>query len=110
MLEHYSEVLVKKFDEVFYWLHVKTNIGHFRAAVSFLKQFKGTLPTRFVMFPPVRKWMEAQLMEERLLKHIYGKAGVRMEMSGCFHYVWVTSTRTCRGEQYVTSTRNFPTA
>lgn len=100
-----SEVAGDKIDEVFIG-SCMTNIGHFRAAGKLLEQFKGTLPTRLWMSPPT-KMDEAQLMEEGYF-NIYGKAGVRMEMSGC-SLCMGNQARVLAGSTVLsTSTRNFP--
>jgi aconitate hydratase 2/2-methylisocitrate dehydratase len=100
-----SEVAGDKIDEVFIG-SCMTNIGHFRAAGKLLEQFKGTLPTRLWMSPPT-KMDEAQLMEEGYF-NIYGKAGVRMEMSGC-SLCMGNQARVLAGATVLsTSTRNFP--
>ncbi|MFT5542192.1 MAG: aconitate hydratase 2/2-methylisocitrate dehydratase [Glaciecola sp.] len=100
-----SEVAGDKIDEVFIG-SCMTNIGHFRAAGKLLEQFKGTLPTRLWMSPPT-KMDEAQLMEEGYFS-IYGKAGVRMEMSGC-SLCMGNQARVLAGATVLsTSTRNFP--
>ncbi|MFT6897549.1 MAG: aconitate hydratase 2/2-methylisocitrate dehydratase, partial [Paraglaciecola sp.] len=100
-----ADVAGTKIDEVFIG-SCMTNIGHFRAAGKLLEQFEGTLPTRLWMSPPT-KMDQAQLMEEGYY-NIYGRAGVRTEMSGC---------SLCMGNQarvepgatvLSTSTRNFP--
>jgi len=52
---------------------------------------------------------EAQLMERRLLQH-FGKAGVRMEMSGLVHYVMGNASNAYLPGATVfvlASTRNF---
>jgi aconitate hydratase 2/2-methylisocitrate dehydratase len=100
-----SEVAGDKVDEVFIG-SCMTNIGHFRAAGKLLEQYKGTLPTRLWMSPPT-KMDEAQLMEEGYFS-IYGKAGVRMEMSGC-SLCMGNQARVLAGATVLsTSTRNFP--
>lgn len=100
-----SDVSGDKVDEVFIG-SCMTNIGHFRAAGKLLEQFKGTLPTRLWMSPPT-KMDEAQLMEEGYFG-IYGKAGVRMEMSGC-SLCMGNQARVLAGATVLsTSTRNFP--
>jgi aconitate hydratase 2/2-methylisocitrate dehydratase len=100
-----SDVSGDKVDEVFIG-SCMTNIGHFRAAGKLLEQFKGTLPTRLWMSPPT-KMDEAQLMEEGYFS-IYGKAGVRMEMSGC-SLCMGNQARVLAGATVLsTSTRNFP--
>jgi aconitate hydratase 2/2-methylisocitrate dehydratase len=100
-----SDVAGDKVDEVFIG-SCMTNIGHFRAAGKLLEQFKGTLPTRLWMSPPT-KMDEAQLMEEGYF-NIYGKAGVRMEMSGC-SLCMGNQARVLAGATVLsTSTRNFP--
>ena len=100
-----SEVAGDKVDEVFIG-SCMTNIGHFRAAGKLLEQFNGTLPTRLWMSPPT-KMDEAQLMEEGYFS-IYGKAGVRMEMSGC-SLCMGNQARVLAGATVLsTSTRNYP--
>ena len=100
-----SEVAGDKVDEVFIG-SCMTNIGHFRAAGKLLEQYNGTLPTRLWMSPPT-KMDEAQLMEEGYF-NIYGKAGVRMEMSGC-SLCMGNQARVLAGATVLsTSTRNFP--
>ena len=100
-----SDVAGDNVDEVFIG-SCMTNIGHFRAAGKLLEQYGGTLPTRLWMSPPT-KMDEAQLMEEGYF-NIYGKAGVRMEMSGC-SLCMGNQARVLAGSTVLsTSTRNFP--
>ena len=100
-----SEVAGDGVDEVFIG-SCMTNIGHFRAAGKLLEQYSGSLPTRLWMSPPT-KMDEAQLMEEGYF-NIYGKAGVRMEMSGCSLCMGNQARVEAGATVLSTSTRNFP--
>jgi aconitate hydratase 2 / 2-methylisocitrate dehydratase len=100
-----SDVAGDKVDEVFIG-SCMTNIGHFRAAGKLLEQFDGALPTRLWMSPPT-KMDQAQLMEEGYY-NIYGRAGVRMEMSGCSLCMGNQARVNAGATVLSTSTRNFP--
>lgn len=100
-----SDVAGDKVDEVFIG-SCMTNIGHFRAAGKLLEQFDGILPTRLWMSPPT-KMDQAQLMEEGYY-NIYGRAGVRMEMSGCSLCMGNQARVNAGATVLSTSTRNFP--
>ncbi|MDF1763847.1 MAG: bifunctional aconitate hydratase 2/2-methylisocitrate dehydratase, partial [Oleibacter sp.] len=100
-----SEVAGVKVDEVFVG-SCMTNIGHFRAAGKLLDANKGELTTRFWMSPPT-KMDQAQLMEEGYY-NIYGKAGVRTEMSGCSLCMGNQARVEAKSTVLSTSTRNFP--
>lgn len=100
-----SECQGTKLDEIFVG-SCMTNIGHYRAAASILKDLTQESPCRFWMAPPTRM-DESQLRAEGLYS-IFAKAGARMEMPGC---------SLCMGNQahvhdnavvISTSTRNFP--
>jgi aconitate hydratase 2/2-methylisocitrate dehydratase len=100
-----SDVAGDKVDEVFIG-SCMTNIGHFRAAGKLLEQFDGVLPTRLWMSPPT-KMDQAQLMEEGYY-NIYGRAGVRTEMSGCSLCMGNQARVNAGATVLSTSTRNFP--
>jgi aconitate hydratase 2 / 2-methylisocitrate dehydratase len=99
-----SEVAGEKIDEVFIG-SCMTNIGHFRAAASMLKQAT-SVPTRLWICPPT-KMDEHQLMEEGVY-NIFARAGARTEMPGCSlcmgNQARIAANSTCVS----TSTRNFP--
>ena len=83
-----------------------TNIGHYRAAGSLLKNFNNRLPTVLWIAPPTK--MDAhQLMQEGYYA-IYGVVGARTEMPGC-SLCMGNQARVRDGATVVsTSTRNFP--
>lgn len=101
-----SEVANIKVDEVFIG-SCMTNIGHYRAAGSLLKNVIGThLPSILWIAPPTK--MDAhQLMQEGYYS-IYGAVGARTEMPGC-SLCMGNQARVQDGATVVsTSTRNFP--
>jgi len=100
-----STVSQTKVDEVFIG-SCMTNIGHYRAAGSLLKNFSNRLPTVLWVAPPTK--MDAhQLMQEGYYS-IYGIVGARTEMPGC-SLCMGNQARVCEGATVVsTSTRNFP--
>lgn len=100
-----SEIAGTKIDEVFIG-SCMTNIGHFRAAATLLKEYGDVVPTRLWVAPPT-KMDQHQLMEEGYY-NMFAQAGARTEMPGC---------SLCMGNQarvmpsstvVSTSTRNFP--
>ncbi|MES2142024.1 MAG: bifunctional aconitate hydratase 2/2-methylisocitrate dehydratase [Pseudomonadota bacterium] len=101
-----SEVANTKVDEVFIG-SCMTNIGHYRAAGSLLKNVMGShLPSILWIAPPTK--MDAhQLMQEGYYA-IYGAVGARTEMPGC-SLCMGNQARVQDGATVVsTSTRNFP--
>ncbi len=101
-----SKVANIKVDEVFIG-SCMTNIGHYRAAGSLLKNVIGThLPSILWIAPPTK--MDAhQLMQEGYYS-IYGAVGARTEMPGC-SLCMGNQARVQDGATVVsTSTRNFP--
>jgi aconitate hydratase 2 / 2-methylisocitrate dehydratase len=100
-----SEVADTHVDEVFIG-SCMTNIGHYRAAGSLLKNFNGHLPSTLWIAPPTK--MDAhQLMQEGYYA-IYGAVGARIEMPGC-SLCMGNQARVQDGATVVsTSTRNFP--
>ncbi|WP_246562460.1 bifunctional aconitate hydratase 2/2-methylisocitrate dehydratase [Rickettsiella endosymbiont of Dermanyssus gallinae] len=100
-----SEVAKTKVDEVFIG-SCMTNIGHYRAAGSLLKNVTGHLPSILWIAPPTK--MDAhQLMQEGYYA-IYGSVGARTEMPGC-SLCMGNQARVQNGATVVsTSTRNFP--
>lgn len=100
-----SAVSQTKVNEVFLG-SCMTNIGHYRAAGSLLKNFNRRLPTVLWIAPPTK--MDAhQLMQEGYYA-IYGIVGARTEMPGC-SLCMGNQARVCDGATVVsTSTRNFP--
>lgn len=100
-----SEVQGNKIDEVFIG-SCMTNIGHFRAAASLLKDYGEPVPTRLWVAPPT-KMDKAQLMEEGYYS-MFAQAGARTEMPGC-SLCMGNQARVAPGSTVVsTSTRNFP--
>ncbi|MFZ0219186.1 MAG: bifunctional aconitate hydratase 2/2-methylisocitrate dehydratase [Candidatus Aquirickettsiella sp.] len=100
-----SAVAQTKVDEVFIG-SCMTNIGHYRAAGSLLKNFNNRLPTVLWIAPPTK--MDAhQLMQEGYYA-TYGIVGARTEMPGC-SLCMGNQARVNDGATVVsTSTRNFP--
>jgi aconitate hydratase 2 / 2-methylisocitrate dehydratase len=100
-----SEVANTKVDEVFIG-SCMTNIGHYRAAGSLLKNVAGHLPSILWIAPPTK--MDAhQLMQEGYYA-IYGAVGARTEIPGC-SLCMGNQARVQDGATVVsTSTRNFP--
>ncbi len=100
-----SAVSQTKVDEVFLG-SCMTNIGHYRAAGSLLKNFNHRLPTVLWIAPPTK--MDAyQLMQEGYYA-IYGIVGARTEMPGC-SLCMGNQARVRDGATVIsTSTRNFP--
>lgn len=100
-----SEVATTKVDEVFIG-SCMTNIGHYRAAGSLLKNVKNRLPSILWIAPPTK--MDAkQLMQEGYYA-IFGSVGARIEMPGC-SLCMGNQARVQDGATVVsTSTRNFP--
>ena len=99
-----SEVAGEKVDEVFIG-SCMTNIGHYRAASTVLKD-AGSVPTRLWVAPPTRM-DEHQLVEEGVYS-IFGQVGARTEMPGC-SLCMGNQARVGEGATVVsTSTRNFP--
>lgn len=100
-----SAVSHTKVDEVFIG-SCMTNIGHYRAAGSLLKNFNHRLGTVLWIAPPTK--MDAhQLMQEGYYA-IYGIVGARTEMPGC-SLCMGNQARVRDGATVVsTSTRNFP--
>lgn len=100
-----SEVANTKVDEIFIG-SCMTNIGHYRAAGSLLKNFNKQLPSILWIAPPTK--MDAhQLMQEGYYA-IYGAVGARTEMPGC-SLCMGNQARVQDGATVVsTSTRNFP--
>ncbi|MFZ2485045.1 MAG: bifunctional aconitate hydratase 2/2-methylisocitrate dehydratase [Candidatus Rickettsiella isopodorum] len=100
-----SAVAQTKVDEVFIG-SCMTNIGHYRAAGSLLKNFNNRLPTVLWIAPPTK--MDAhQLMQEGYYS-TYSIVGARTEMPGC-SLCMGNQARVRDGATVVsTSTRNFP--
>ena len=100
-----SAVAGAKIDEVFIG-SCMTNIGHFRAAATLLKEYGEPVPTRLWVAPPT-KMDQQQLMEEGFYSMFAG-AGARTEMPGC-SLCMGNQARVNPGAAVVsTSTRNFP--
>ena len=99
-----SEVAGATIDEVFIG-SCMTNIGHFRAAASLLKN-ASSIPTRLWISPPT-KMDEYQLRQEGIY-NIFAQVGARTEMPGCSlcmgNQARIAPNSTCVS----TSTRNFP--
>jgi aconitate hydratase 2/2-methylisocitrate dehydratase len=100
-----SAVAGAKIDEVFIG-SCMTNIGHFRAAASLLKQFGEPVPTRLWVAPPT-KMDQNQLMEEGYYS-MFAMAGARTEMPGCSLCMGNQARVAPSSTVVSTSTRNFP--
>ncbi len=100
-----SEVAGQKIDEVFIG-SCMTNIGHFRAAATLLKEYGDVVPTRLWVAPPT-KMDEHQLMEEGYY-NMYAQAGARTEMPGCSLCMGNQARVAPESTVVSTSTRNFP--
>ncbi len=100
-----SDVAGTKIDEVFIG-SCMTNIGHFRAAATLLKEYGDVVPTRLWVAPPT-KMDEHQLMEEGFY-NIYAQAGARTEMPGCSLCMGNQARVAPASTVVSTSTRNFP--
>ncbi|MFA6011451.1 MAG: bifunctional aconitate hydratase 2/2-methylisocitrate dehydratase [Desulfobacteraceae bacterium] len=100
-----SDVAGAKVDEVFIG-SCMTNIGHFRAAAAIFQSFDKPLPVTAWVVPPTR--MDGDKLKEEGTYSIFGKAGARIEISGC-SLCMGNQARTAPGATVVsTSTRNFP--
>jgi len=100
-----SAVAGSKIDEVFIG-SCMTNIGHFRAAATLLKQYGEPVPTRLWVAPPT-KMDAAQLMEEGYYS-MFATAGARTEMPGCSLCMGNQARVAPESTVVSTSTRNFP--
>jgi aconitate hydratase 2/2-methylisocitrate dehydratase len=100
-----SAVAGSKIDEVFIG-SCMTNIGHFRAAASLLKQNGEPVPTRLWVAPPT-KMDQNQLMEEGYYS-MFALAGARTEMPGCSLCMGNQARVAPSSSVVSTSTRNFP--
>ena len=100
-----SAVAGSKIDEVFIG-SCMTNIGHFRAAATLLKQYGEPVPTRLWVAPPT-KMDQAQLMEEGFYS-MFATAGARTEMPGCSLCMGNQARVAPESTVVSTSTRNFP--
>jgi len=99
-----SEVAGTKIDEVFIG-SCMTNIGHFRAAASMLRDAT-SIPTRLWISPPT-KMDEHQLMQEGVY-NIFAQVGARTEMPGCSLCMGNQARIAANSTAVSTSTRNFP--
>lgn len=100
-----SAVSQTKVDEVFIG-SCMTNIGHYRAAGSLLKNFNNRLPTVLWIAPPTK--MDAHQLIQEGYYATYGIVGARTEMPGC-SLCMGNQARVRDGATVVsTSTRNFP--
>ncbi len=100
-----SQVAGDKIDEVFIG-SCMTNIGHFRAAATLLKEYGEPVPTRLWVAPPT-KMDQGQLMEEGYY-NMFALAGARTEMPGCSLCMGNQARVTPNTTVVSTSTRNFP--
>jgi aconitate hydratase 2/2-methylisocitrate dehydratase len=100
-----SAVAGDKIDEVFIG-SCMTNIGHFRAAASLLKEYGEPVPTRLWVAPPT-KMDQGQLMEEGYYS-MFALAGARTEMPGCSLCMGNQARVAPSSTVVSTSTRNFP--
>jgi aconitate hydratase 2/2-methylisocitrate dehydratase len=100
-----SAVAGDKVDEVFIG-SCMTNIGHFRAAAAIFETLTAPLPVTAWIVPPTR--MDGDTLKDEGVYSIFGKAGARIEVSGC-SLCMGNQARTAPGITMVsTSTRNFP--
>lgn len=100
-----SDISGAKIDEVFIG-SCMTNIGHFRAAATLLKEYGDVVPTRLWVAPPT-KMDERQLMEEGYYS-MFAQAGARTEMPGCSLCMGNQARVAPESTVVSTSTRNFP--
>lgn len=100
-----SEVAGAKVDEVFIG-SCMTNIGHFRAAATLLKDYGEPVPTRLWVAPPT-KMDQQQLMQEGYY-NMFAQAGARTEMPGCSLCMGNQARVAPESTVVSTSTRNFP--
>jgi aconitate hydratase 2/2-methylisocitrate dehydratase len=100
-----SEIAGAKVDEVFIG-SCMTNIGHFRAAATLLKEYGEPVPTRLWVAPPT-KMDQQQLMQEGYYS-MFAQAGARTEMPGCSLCMGNQARVTPNSTVVSTSTRNFP--
>jgi aconitate hydratase 2/2-methylisocitrate dehydratase len=100
-----SDVSGSKIDEVFIG-SCMTNIGHFRAAATLLRDYGEPVPTRLWVAPPT-KMDEHQLMEEGYY-NMFAQAGARTEMPGCSLCMGNQARVAPSSTVVSTSTRNFP--
>ncbi|MGN1394710.1 MAG: bifunctional aconitate hydratase 2/2-methylisocitrate dehydratase [Succinivibrionaceae bacterium] len=100
-----SDVTGEKIDEVFIG-SCMTNIGHYRASASLLKNVKGQVPVKLWIAPPT-KMDRAELIHEGLFS-IFGKVGTRCEIPGCSLCMGNQARVADNATVVSTSTRNFP--
>ena len=100
-----SDIAGTGIDEVFIG-SCMTNIGHFRAAATLLKEYGDVVPTRLWVAPPT-KMDQAQLMEEGFY-NMFAQAGARTEMPGCSLCMGNQARVAPASTVVSTSTRNFP--
>ena len=83
-----------------------TNIGHYRAAASILKDIKSEVPVRLWLTPPTR--MDRQQLTDEGLMSVFGKVGARVEIPGCSLCMGNQARVSDNATVISTSTRNFP--
>ena len=99
-----SEVAGQHIDEVFIG-SCMTNIGHYRAAGSILKE-SSRVPTTLWIAPPTK--MDKHQLTQEGYYSIFGRVGARIEVPGC-SLCMGNQARVADGVTVVsTSTRNFP--
>ncbi len=100
-----SEIGAQNISEVFIG-SCMTNIGHYRAAASILKDIKSEVPVRLWLTPPTR--MDRQQLTDEGLMSVFGKVGARVEIPGCSLCMGNQARVSDNATVISTSTRNFP--
>tara|TARA_B100000524_G_C23653973_1_gene371120 strand:+ start:2787 stop:5438 length:2652 start_codon:yes stop_codon:yes gene_type:complete len=100
-----SEVSGENIDEVFIG-SCMTNIGHFRAAGTLLKNIDHVLPTKLWISPPTK--MDEKKLREEGYYSIYEKIGANIEIPGCSLCMGNQARVNDNATVLSTSTRNFP--
>ena len=99
-----SELAGTEVDEVFIG-SCMTNIGHYRAAGSILKE-AGRVPTTLWIAPPTK--MDKHQLTEEGYYSIFGRVGARIEVPGCSLCMGNQARVADKSTVVSTSTRNFP--
>lgn len=100
-----SDVAGTAIDEVFIG-SCMTNIGHFRATGKLLESLKGQVPAKLWLAPPTK--MDRQKLSDEGYFNIFGRAGARIEISGCSLCMGNQARVADNATVVSTSTRNFP--
>ncbi len=100
-----SEVAGAAVDEVFIG-SCMTNIGHFRAAAAIFETIDKPLQVTAWIVPPTR--MDGDKLKAEGIFSVFGKAGARIEVSGCSLCMGNQARTAPNATMVSTSTRNFP--